>query len=169
MLRRVAGERGLAVIVDGNNADDRADYRPGRQAAREAGVRSPLDEVGLGKDAIRALARRAGLPQWDEPASACLSSRVPYESEVTPEKLRAIEQAETSLRALGFRGCRVRHHGDVARLELARGDLARAVEPETAAAIAAAVKAAGFRFVALDLEGYRTGSLNDRIPLRVVT
>ena len=168
VLGGLARERGLAVIVDGNNADDRGDYRPGRQAAREAGVRSPLDEVGLDKASIRALAHRAGLPQWDEPASACLSSRVPYEHAVTPEKLRAIEQAETALRALGFRGCRVRHHDDVARLELARADLARAVEPEIAQAIAAAVKAAGFRFVALDLEGYRTGSLNDRIPLRVV-
>ncbi len=169
VLGGVASSRGLAVIVDGNNADDRGDYRPGRQAAREAGVRSPLDEVGLGKAAIRALARRAGLPQWDEPASACLSSRVPYEQPVTLEKLRAIEQAETALRGLGFRGCRVRHHDDVARLELARADLARAIEPDTARAIAAAVKAAGFRFVALDLEGYRTGSLNDRIPLRVIS
>jgi len=168
VLRDLARDRGLAVVVDGNNADDRGDHRPGRQAAREAGVRSPLDEVGLGKDAIRALARRAGLPQWDEPASACLSSRVPYEHAVTPEKLRAIEQAETALRALGFRGCRVRHHDDVARLELSAADLPRAVEPETARAIAAAVKGAGFRFVALDLEGYRTGSLNERIPLRVV-
>jgi uncharacterized protein len=168
VLGALARERGLAVIVDGNNADDRGDYRPGRQAAREAGVRSPLDEVGLAKASIRALAHRAGLPQWDEPASACLSSRVPYESAVTPEKLRAIEQAETALRALGFRGCRVRHHDDVARIELARADLARAVEPGTAQAIAAAVKAAGFRFVAVDLEGYRTGSLNDRIPLRVI-
>ena len=133
VLGGLARARGLAVIVDGNNADDRGDYRPGRQAAREAGVRSPLDEVGLDKAAIRALAHRAGLPQWDEPASACLSSRVPYEQEVTPEKLRAIEQAETALRALGFRGCRVRHHDDVARLELQRADLARAVEPETRA------------------------------------
>ena len=167
-LSAIATERGISVVVDGNNADDRGDHRPGRQAAREAGVRSPLDEVGLDKASIRALARRAGLPQWDEPASACLSSRVPYDQAVTPEKLRAIEQAETALRGLGFRGCRVRHHDDVARLELARGDLARAVEPETAKAIAAAVKAAGFRYVALDIEGYRTGSLNDRIPLRVI-
>jgi pyridinium-3,5-biscarboxylic acid mononucleotide sulfurtransferase len=168
VLAGVAAARGLAVIVDGNNADDRSDHRPGRKAAREAGVRSPLDEVGLGKPAIRALAHRAGLPQWDEPASACLSSRVPYDHEVTPEKLRAIEQAETALRGLGFRGCRVRHHDDVARLELAREDLPRAVDPEMAARIAQAVKAAGFRYVAIDLEGYRQGSLNAHIPLRVV-
>jgi uncharacterized protein len=168
VLAGVASARGLAVIVDGNNADDRSDHRPGRRAAREAGVRSPLDDVGLGKPAIRALAHRAGLPQWDEPASACLSSRVPYDHEVTPEKLRAIEQAETALRGLGFRGCRVRHHDDVARLELAREDLPRAVEPEMSARIGQAVKAAGFRYVALDLDGYRQGSLNARIPLRVV-
>jgi pyridinium-3,5-biscarboxylic acid mononucleotide sulfurtransferase len=168
VLGGLARARGLSVIVDGNNADDRGDHRPGRQAAREAGVRSPLDEVGLDKPSIRALAHRAGLPQWDEPASACLSSRVPYDQAVTPEKLRAIEQAETALRGLGFRGCRVRHHDDVARLELARADLARAVEPEIAEAIAKAVKAAGFRYVAIDIEGYRTGSLNDRIPLRVI-
>jgi len=168
-LAALAGERGLAAILDGNNADDRGDYRPGRQAAREAGIQSPLDEVGLGKDAIRELSRRAGLPGWDEPASACLSSRVPYDHEVTPEKLRAIEQAEAALRGLGFRGCRVRHHDDVARLELPRADLPRAVEPEMARQISAAVKAAGFRYVALDLEGYRMGSLNERIPLRVVT
>ena len=168
-LAGVAAARGLAVIVDGNNADDRGDHRPGRQAAREAGVRSPLDEVDLGKDAIRALSRRAGLPGWDEPASACLSSRIPYDHAVTPEKLRQIERAEAALRELGFRGCRVRHHDDVARLELAPADLPRAVEPATARAIAAAVKAAGYRYVALDVEGYRTGSLNEPILLRVVT
>jgi pyridinium-3,5-biscarboxylic acid mononucleotide sulfurtransferase len=168
-LAGVAAARGLAVIVDGNNADDRGDHRPGRQAAREAGVRSPLDEVDLGKPAIRALSRRAGLPGWDEPASACLSSRIPYDHAVTPEKLHQIERAEAALRELGFRGCRVRHHDDVARLELAPGDLPRAVEPATARAIAAAVKAAGYRYVAIDVEGYRTGSLNEPIPLRVVT
>ena len=115
-LSRVASERG-AVVVDGNNADDRGDYRPGRQAAREFGVRSPLDEVNLTKSEIRELSRVAGLPTWDEPASACLSSRIPYHSEVTDEKLRTIERAEQALRALGFRVFRVRHHDDVARIE----------------------------------------------------
>src|SRR5690348_3263790 len=114
-LSRIAAERD-AVVVDGNNADDRGDYRPGRQAAREFGVRSPLDEVNLTKQEIRALSREAGLPTWDEPASACLSSRIPYDHEVTDEKLRRIELAEQALRALGFRIFRVRHHEEVARI-----------------------------------------------------
>ena len=167
-LSALARTRGIAVIVDGNNADDRGDYRPGRQAARELGVRSPLDEADLTKAEIRELSRRAGLPTWDEPASACLSSRIPYEHEVTPEKLRTIERAESALRDLGFRVCRVRHHDDVARIELARDEMARAMEPEMRDAIVRAVKAAGYRFVAIDLQGYRLGSLNERIPLRVV-
>jgi uncharacterized protein len=163
-LTRLAGPLD-AVVVDGNNADDRGDYRPGRLAAREFGVRSPLDEVGLGKDEIRELSRRAGLPTWDEPASACLSSRIPYDHEVTDDKLRAIEQAEQALHDLGFRVCRVRHHDELARVELARNEMARALEPETAAAIVRALKAVGYRFVALDLQGYRAGSLNEGILL----
>src|SRR5213595_541324 len=126
-LSRIAQARG-AVVVDGNNADDRGDYRPGRQAAREFGVRSPLDDVELKKDEIRELSRRAGLPSWDEPASACLSSRIPYFSEVTDEKLRMIERAESVLRDLGFRVCRVRHHDTLARIELGRDELPRALE-----------------------------------------
>lgn len=164
-LSALAQQRGFAVVVDGSNADDRGDYRPGRQAAREFGVESPLDLLGFDKAAIRERSRDLGLPTWDAPASACLSSRVPYHQEVTPEKLRAIESAEAALRALGFRVCRVRHHGDVARIELGRDELTRAIEPETAARITAGVKAAGFRFVALDLQGYRLGSLNE--PLRL--
>src|SRR5215204_7360673 len=109
-LTRIGAERGITVIADGSNADDRGDYRPGRQAAREFGVRSPLDEVGLTKQDIRELSKRAGLPTWDEPASACLSSRIPYHSEVTAEKLQIIERAEAAVRAMGFRVCRVRHH-----------------------------------------------------------
>src|ERR1700682_5704965 len=118
-----------AIVVDGNNADDRGDYRPGRQAAREFGVRSPLDEVNLTKDEIRELSHRAGLPTWDEPASACLSSRIPYHTEVTDEKLRTIERAEQALRLLGFRVCRVRPHDDLARVEIARDEMPRALEP----------------------------------------
>jgi uncharacterized protein len=163
-LTRIAAERG-ATVVDGNNADDRGDYRPGRQAAREFGVRSPLDDVDLGKDEIRALSKQAGLPTWDEPASACLSSRIPYHSEVTDEKLRTIERAEQALRSLGFRVCRVRHHDDLARIELGRDELARALEAETSRAIVDALKAAGYRYVTIDLQGYRTGSLNEALKV----
>src|SRR5436189_2551623 len=159
-LSRIAAERG-AVIVDGNNADDRGDYRPGRQAAREFGVRSPLDEVNLTKDEIRALSKRAGLPTWDEPASACLSARIPYHHDVTDEKLRTIERAEEVLRDLGFRVFRVRHHDDVARLEISRAEMARALDENTAAAIVRELKSIGYRYVSLDLQGYRTGSLNE--------
>src|SRR6476660_8253499 len=166
-LSRIAASRG-AVIVDGNNADDRGDYRPGRQAAREFGVRSPLDEVDLTKDEIRALSRQAGLPTWNEPASACLSSRIPYHTEVTDAKLRTIERAEQALRALGFRVYRVRHHDDVARIEIARSEMARALEPEVSDAIVAGLKALGYRYVSLDLLGYRLGSLNEGLMLRSV-
>jgi uncharacterized protein len=164
-LSRIAAARG-AVVVDGNNADDRGDYRPGRQAAREFGVRSPLDDVDLTKAEIRELSKRAGLPTWDEPASACLSSRIPYHSEVTDEKLRTIERAEQALRALGFRVFRVRHHDLLARLEIARDEMARALEPEINAAIVRELKAAGYRHVSLDLQGYRMGSLNEGLVLR---
>lgn len=164
-LSRIAVARG-AVVVDGNNADDRGDYRPGRQAAREFGVRSPLDEVGLAKDEIRELSRHAGLPTWDEPASACLSSRIPYHTEVTDEKLRTIERAEQALRLLGFRVCRVRHHDELARVEIGRDEMSRALDPETGAAIVRDLKAIGYRYVTLDLQGYRTGSLNEGLLLR---
>src|SRR6185436_4419962 len=125
-LSRIALSR-HAVVVDGNNADDRGDYRPGRQAAREFGVRSPLDEVDLTKDEIRELSHRAGLPTWDEPSSACLSSRIPYHSEVTGEKLRMIERAEVAIAALGFRVYRVRHHDGEARVEIGKDELDRAL------------------------------------------
>jgi len=164
-LSRLATER-HAVVIDGNNADDRGDYRPGRQAAREFGVRSPLDEADLGKAEIRELARLAGLPIWDEPASACLSSRIPYHSEVTDEKLRTIERAETVLRTHGFRVCRVRHHDDLARIELGRAELPRALEPEMSATLVRELKAIGYRYVTIDLQGYRMGSLNEGLLLR---
>jgi pyridinium-3,5-biscarboxylic acid mononucleotide sulfurtransferase len=167
-LSSIARERGIPAIADGSNADDRGDYRPGRQAAREFGVRSPLDEAGLTKDEIRELSRRSGLPTWDEPASACLSSRIPYFSEVTDEKLRMIERAETVLRSLGFRICRVRHHDTIARLELGRGEIARALEPDTADTIDRELRAIGYAHVTVDLRGYRLGSLNDALRLREV-
>jgi uncharacterized protein len=163
-LTRIASERG-AIVVDGNNADDRGDYRPGRQAAREFGVRSPLDEAGLTKDEIRELSHAAGLPTWDEPASACLSSRIPYFSEVTDEKLRMIERAEQVLRTLGFRVCRVRHHDELARIEVDRAELPRALDAGTSARIVRELKAIGYRYVTIDLQGYRTGSLNEGLVL----
>ena len=167
-LSAIGRDRAISAIVDGSNADDRGDYRPARQAAREFGVRSPLDEVSLTKQDIRDLSHEAGLPTWDEPASACLSSRIPYFSEVTEEKLRMIERAETVLRDLGFRVCRVRHHDTIARLEIAREEMARALEPEIAAAIDRELRTIGYQHVALDLRGYRLGSLNDALRLRPV-
>jgi uncharacterized protein len=168
-LAALARARGIAHVLDGNNADDRGDYRPGRQAAREHGVLSPLDEANLTKEEIRALAREAGMSSWNEPASACLSSRIPYGSEVTDEKLRQIERAEDTVRALGFRVFRVRHHDRLARLEIARDEMARALDPLVNERLVAGVKAAGYQFVSLDLQGYRLGSLNEALRLRPVS
>jgi pyridinium-3,5-biscarboxylic acid mononucleotide sulfurtransferase len=167
-LSELATARGFAAIADGSNADDRGDYRPGRQAAREFGVKSPLDDAGLTKAEIRELSRRAGLPTWDEPASACLSSRIPYQSEVTVSKLSMIEQAEEALHRHGFRVCRVRHHEAVARLEIGRDEMARALDPAVAQALVSELKAIGYQYVCLDLQGYRTGSLNEILKLRPV-
>jgi pyridinium-3,5-biscarboxylic acid mononucleotide sulfurtransferase len=167
-LSSLASARAIDVVLDGNNADDRGDYRPGRQAAREHGVRSPLDEVGLTKIEIRELSRAAGMATWDEPASACLSSRIPYDQEITNEKLRMVEQAEDALRALGFRVCRVRHHDTLARLELGRDEIARALDEGVRDEILRALRAVGYRQVAVDLQGYRMGSLNEGIRLRSV-
>jgi len=167
-LSELATARGFSAIADGSNADDRGDYRPGRQAAREFGVKSPLDDADLTKAEIRELSRRAGLPTWDEPASACLSSRIPYQSEVTVGKLSMIERAEDALRRHGFRVCRVRHHDTVARLEIGRDEMARALDPEISAALVRELKAIGYQYVSLDLQGYRTGSLNEILTLRPV-
>ena len=167
-LVAVGSERGIAVVVDGSNADDRGDYRPGRAAAREFGVRSPLDEVGLTKEEIRELSRVRGLPTWDEPASACLSSRIPHFSEVTEAKLEMIERAESLLRDLGFRVCRVRHHDETARLEIGQDELARAVDPDLRERIWSGLRDIGYRQVTLDLRGYRTGSLNEGLRLKVI-
>ncbi len=156
-----AGREGYSWILDGTNADDLGDHRPGLRAAREQGVRSPLQECGMGKEQIRTWARELGLSNWDRPANACLSSRIPYGSEVTPEKLAQVEAAEAALRALGFTKFRVRHHGQVARIEVANEDLPRAVaEGES---ITAAVRAAGFQYVTLDLAGFRSGSMNEAL------
>jgi uncharacterized protein len=167
-LSALAHERGIALIVDGSNADDRGDYRPGRQAAREFGVRSPLDDAGLTKSEIRELSHRAGLQTWDEPASACLSSRIPYLSEVTDAKLRMIERAESVVRSLGFRVCRVRHHDDRARLEIGIDELPRAFEPTVHERLVSELTALGYRQVTIDPRGYRQGSLNEGLKLRPV-
>jgi uncharacterized protein len=167
-LTAIARARGIAAVADGSNADDRSDYRPGRQAAREFGVVSPLDETGLTKPEIRELARAAGLATWDEPASACLSSRIPYGSEVTEEKLHTIEAAEEVLRDLGFRVFRVRHHDRVARLELGLNEMSRALDPGLSETIDRRLRALGYAYVTVDLRGYRLGSLNEALRLRPI-
>lgn len=160
-LRTLANERGFATIVDGSNADDLGDFRPGREAGREHHVRSPMVEVQLHKSEIRELSRRAGLPTADQPASACLSSRFPYGIRITEEKLRMVDQGEEALRSMGFRIFRVRHHDDLVRLEFGKEDLTLALNIETAARLAAFFKGLGYKFVTIDLEGYRTGSSNE--------
>lgn len=155
-LSQVARCDAFAVILDGTQKDDLRDHRPGRAAAQENGVRSPLAELGLGKREVRALARHLGLTVWDKPAMACLSSRVPHGTPVTPELLARIESAESVLAGLGFRQFRVRHHGEIARIELEAVDLARAAEQH--AAIVAGLRAAGYRYVCLDLAGFRSGA-----------
>ncbi len=162
-LRQLAVEQDLRVVCDGTNADDVGDYRPGRQAAHEHDVRSPLLEVGLRKAEIRELSRRAKLPTWNEPASACLSSRIPYGQMVTLEKVSMVDRAEEELKGLGFKQVRVRHHDSVARVEVAIEELPRALQVDMAKRISARLKAVGFQFVALDLEGYRMGSLNETL------
>jgi uncharacterized protein len=160
-LLPIAADRGLAVVVDGTNADDVADYRPGAAAARERLVSSPLSEVGLTKSAIRLLSERRGIPTWSQPSSPCLSSRLPYGTAVTPERLARVERAEASLRALGVEGdLRVRFHDDLARVELGVESLQYWLEPTRAARIAVVVREAGFPRVAIDLRGFRSGSLN---------
>ncbi len=159
-LSEIARERGIATIVDGYNRDDEGDWRPGRAAAREHAVRSPLHEAGMGKDAVRALARKLGLAVWDKPALACLSSRFPYGTPITLELLRQVDRAEQAVHDAGLRACRVRHHGDVARIEVPPEDIAAVADPQRRERIVAGVRAAGYRYVALDLGGYVSGNLN---------
>jgi uncharacterized protein len=162
-LQNIAVSRGFRYVVDGNNLDDTRDYRPGRQAGRELEIRSPLIEAQMRKSEIRELSLRQGLPTWDQPASACLSSRIPYGSPVTLEKLRMIDQGEEILRSFGFSQTRVRHHGDIARIEIAREEISKAFDMHVFDQLSAAFKRIGFRFVAIDLDGYRTGALNEAL------
>lgn len=160
-LGEIARAEGIGSIAYGINTDDTTDFRPGHRAASEHDVLAPFLDAELSKSEIRALSRNADLPTADLPASACLSSRLPYGQEVTPERLRQIELGEERLRELGFRQVRLRHHGELARIEIDTRELARALDPEMAMAISAAIKPLGFRYVSLDLEGYRMGSLNE--------
>lgn len=160
-LKPIAEAQGLAWVADGTNADDLGDYRPGRKASREAGIRSPLLEAGLTKNEIRQLSREKGLPTWDRPASPCLASRIPYGIPVTADTLNKIAQGETYLHSLGLRQLRLRHHDDIARIELDPEDLAIVLKDDVRQAIVDHIKALGYKYVALDLAGYRTGSLNE--------
>ena len=169
VLDGLARERGFAAVAYGVNADDITDFRPGHRAAAEHQVLTPLLEAKLHKEEIRFLAKRAGLPCWDRPASACLSSRLPYGTEVTPERLSLVERGEAALRQLGFKQFRVRLHDRLARVEIAQDELPRALDPGMAAEISRALKAAGFSYVALDLEGYRQGSLNEMLAKKAGT
>jgi uncharacterized protein len=161
LCRAKAQELGFVEILDGSNTDDLGDFRPGREAARELAVRSPLVEAGLGKEEIRNLSRRLGLPTWQKQPFACLSSRFPYGTEITPERLAQVDRCETFLRRRNFTQYRVRYHGDTARIEVAEQEIARLLEAELRREVVAAFKAAGFTYVALDLQGYRTGSMNE--------
>lgn len=159
-LRKIADEEGLPYVLDGSNLDDRGDYRPGKEAACELNVRSPLDEAGFSKEDIRALSKDMDLPTWDKPSFACLSSRFPYGTTITREKVSQVGRAEESLRVLGLRTIRVRHHGDMARIELGPAEFERVVNG-LRDEVVRLVKSAGYAYVALDLQGYRTGSMNE--------
>jgi len=166
-LRHMAESEGISTVIEGSNTDDLRDYRPGRKAALEFSVRSPLVEVGISKAEVRELARTLKLAVWDKPSLACLSSRIPYGTRITPEILETIQSAEDQLRVLGFRQVRVRHHGETARIELSRADFGRLLKDEMAAQVTAALKRLGYTYVCLDLEGYRTGSMNEGINKEV--
>lgn len=160
VMSEFAAAHQFQAIAYGINVDDQGDFRPGQAAAVQHHVAAPLLKAGLSKEDIRSLAREAGLRIWDKPASACLSSRIEYGREVTPEALAMVERGEDALRELGFRQFRVRHHGDIARIEIAREEMARAMTPEMAAQFSRVFKGLGFKFVTLDLEGFRSGSMN---------
>jgi uncharacterized protein len=163
-LTRLAKERQIPWILDGANMDDLGDYRPGRKAAKEYGVRSVLQEVGLYKSELRQLAREMGLPNWDKPSFACLSSRIPYGSRITLEKVRQLDRGEQALRDLGFHTLRIRHHDSIARIEVPREEFAKVLS--MAEQITNILKAEGFTYITLDLQGYRSGSMNEELKKR---
>jgi pyridinium-3,5-biscarboxylic acid mononucleotide sulfurtransferase len=162
-LQPLARARNLEFIVDGSNTDDLGDYRPGRAAANEHGIRSPLIEVGISKQEVRELSRRAGLPTWDKPASPCLSSRIAYGTPVTIERLSTVDRGEEILRQLGFREFRVRHHESLVRLEIAPAEMDLALRAEIVEELAQRFRELGFKYVTLDLHGYRTGAMNEAL------
>ena len=164
-LEALGRERGIDNIVYGVNVDDLGDYRPGQNAAKQHRAKAPLVDAGLRKAEIRELSRLAGLPTWDRPASACLSSRIPYGTPVTPETVKTVEAGEEALRALGFRQLRTRFHGELVRIEIAPDEIERALTPAMAARFVAIFKPLGFHYVTLDLEGYRQGALNEGLGL----
>ena len=168
VIERRRDQHGFDTVAYGINFDDQGDFRPGQQAASRHGVAAPLLEAGFTKQDIRDVARAAGLEVWDKPASACLSSRIEYGREVTVEALRQVEAGEDALRALGFKQLRVRHHGAIARVEIARDELPRALSPEMAAEFTRILKGLGFTYVTLDLEGFRSGSMNAVLPAKVL-
>lgn len=163
-LLGMAQQRGLSAVVDGSNREDLHDFRPGIKVARELGVRSPLAEAGLGKENVRALAKELGLANWDQPSAACLASRFPYGEPITREKLAAVASAEVFLHGLGIQVVRVRHHGNLARIEVGEEAVARLATPELRERVVEALRALGYTYVTLDLAGYRTGSLNEFLP-----
>ena len=164
-LESLAQSRGIDHIVDGSTVDDLDDYRPGRQAAKQHAVRSPLIEVGLNKDEVRELSRRAMLPTWDKPASPCLSSRIAYGTTVTIERLQKVDRGEQILRELGFREFRVRHHDTLVRLEISPAEMDRVLQKEVVEQLAARFRELGFKYVTLDLHGFRSGSMNEALPI----
>ena len=165
-LKPIAKQENLTWIADGTNADDTGDYRPGRKAGAEAGIRSPLLEAGLTKKEIRELSKEKGLPTWDKPASPCLASRIPYGTPVTAETLNRIAQGEKYLHSLGLRELRLRHHGDIARIELDQKDMEKVIKAEVRSGIVDYLKTLGYKYVTLDLTGYRMGSLNEVLNIK---
>ena len=169
VLEAERAKLGYTAVAYGLNVDDKKDFRPGQRAAAEHSIAAPLADAGLTKEDVRTLAREAGLRIWDKPASACLSSRIEYGRRVTPEALRMVEDSEEALRALGLMRFRVRHHGNIARIEIAEEEMAAALSPKVFKQMSKAVKAAGFHYVAVDCEGYRSGSMNELLPVDMLT
>ncbi len=165
LCREKANSLGFKYLADGSNLDDIGDYRPGMDAARELGVRSPLKEAGLTKKEIRELSRSLGLPTWDKPSMACLASRFPYGTEITPPRLEQVQKSEDFLRGLGFRQLRVRYHGEIARVEVEPSELGRFLDEKVRAQVVTFLKEAGFTYVTLDLQGYRTGAMNEGLAI----